>query len=365
MLQLADIRSIMKHFSWTSSLEPKRRARYNAVHNLLSWLRLGRGQIALLIVLPLLSVIVAIIVGALVQPDFKAYTKILVPTGYEHAYRPIIGDRMAVAPWKPEVAINAEREILNARSLKAGVVKEMGTEAILSADEAAEINTTNTLKERVKNLLRSLRLKQPRVSKFEKAVSYLNKQLEISTVIDSNVIHLNFKHKKRDIAIRTLEVFLKVYLEQRSQLYAPPNLGTLESVLHRQRKVVEDAQHRLMTYKAQHEIPDKVAVEILEEELRNSRRRLQATRDKLEDVRLERTLADARWTTVRVIEPPFAPQIPASVPPLVRIFLAGALGLLAAILLVVGYQHIAFRPSAAQFDHGSSSAFSGQEPRKP
>lgn len=358
------MRNIMEHSSVHSSLKSKRRGHHGEIRNLLSWLRLGRGQISILIMLPILSIAAAIITGALVQSDFRAQTKLLVPTGYEHAYRPIVGNRMTVSPWKHEVAINAEREILNARSLKIDVVKELGPGTILSVNEGLEVDPTNTLKERVKTLLRSLGLKRPRVSQFEKAIVYLNKELEISTVIDSNVIHLYFKHKNRDTAVRVLKVFLKVYLEQRSKLYAPPNLGTLESVLRRQHEVVDSAQRRLMTYKAQHEIPDKVAIETLQEELRNSRRRLQTTRDKIEDVRLERTLADARWTTVRLIEPPFAPQTPASLPPLVRIFLAGALGLLAAVLLIIGYQQIAFRSSTAQFEPGDLSTSFAQELRK-
>lgn len=359
----------MEHFLPADPLEPNRRTHYHLAHQVLSALRLGRIQIALLVIIPLLSVTVAIVVGALAQPTFRAIAKILVPTGYEHAYRPIIGDRMAVAPWKNEVAINAEREILNSRSLKTEVVRQIGPGAILSTGEGADILTGSKLqelKESLKGLLRKLRLKQPRVSKFEKAVNYLNKELEISSVVDSNVIHLYFQHKDRDMASRVLEVFLQAYLEHRSKLYAPPNLTTLESVLKRWHKVVADAQQRLMAYKAQHEIPDKIAIETLEEDLRNSRRRLQTTRDKIEDVRLERTLADAQWTTVRIIEPSFTPQKPEGLPPLVRIFLAAALGFIAAITLIVGYQQIAlFRSSAAQFAHSDSSALSGQDPRKP
>jgi len=312
-------------------------------YGLLSWLPVTRSQIGLLILLPLISVAAAIIAGAIIKPPFRAQAKLLVPSGHEHSYRPIIGDRVNLSPWKHEVAINAEREILNARSLKTAVVREMGAEKILATGAASEPHTSSELKERLKNLLRTLRLKKPRVSKFEKAVRYLNKELLISTVRDSNVIHLSFKHKKRDTAVLGLEIFLKNYLEQRSRLYAPSDLRTLESIMLRQRKLVDDAQQALMTYKAQHEIPDKVAIEILEEEVKTSRRRLQNIRDKIEDVQLERTLADARWTNVRVIEAPFAPKIPESLPPLVRIALAGGLGLLAAIVLIIIFNNFALR----------------------
>jgi len=307
-------------------------------------MQITRTRLAIFILLPVLSVVVAIIAGATVQPDFRAQAKLLVPFGHEHMYRPIVGDSMT-APWKHEVAINAEREILNNLALKNDVVKRIGTHRILLLEEEEVAKSNSPLKEKVKALLRRWRLKGPRLSNLERGIRYMNEHLEVTSVKDSNVLHLSFTHKDRETSIRVLEVFLEMYLDQRSKFFAPPDLTTLETVLEQQSKRAEHVQRKLTRFKADHEIPDKVELQVLEEEMISSQRRLQKIREKIDDTRLERTLAEARWTQVRVLEPPYSPQTPISLPPLLRVTLAAALGLLLAILLILGLSNMPRRAS--------------------
>jgi uncharacterized protein involved in exopolysaccharide biosynthesis len=100
-------------------------------------------------------------------------------------------------------------------------------------------------------------------------------------------------------------------------------------------KSVQDNIRQLEGHKAE--------IERLDAELQASRRQLQSIRDKVDEMRLERALTDARWSNVRVIELPHALEAPPGPSPLMRILIAGLLGLIAGAGLLVGQSMIQYR----------------------
>ena len=91
----------------------------------------------------------------------------------------------------------------------------------------------------------------------------------------------------------------------------------------------------------------KVEVERLDGELQSSRKQLRSIRDKVDEMRLERALTDARWSNVKVIEPPHALETSPSLPPVLKILVAGFLGLIASVGLLLGLSMMHFRAAAA------------------
>lgn len=388
---------------------------------------------AFLIGLPLLAMAAALISNIVFRDTYTAYAKLLVPFGREYIYRPIVGDGSNLAPWRPEVAISAELEILNADGLKIGVIQDIGAGRIMGEAEGADTESgISAFKERIKSLLRTVGLRGPKVSIEERALIKYKTALDVTGVKDSNVIHLRFTHNDRDTAIVALKTHLDSYLDQRRVLFGPPAGDALEKALVERQNEVAEAQNALTEYKkrnkitlidvelrnafdqelqirqqmlqtqialtqaqgkeqstdplseltsdarsellatisglkqAKEELDRKLAeigiairdleghkaeLERLDTELQTSRRQLQILRDKVEEVRLERSLSDARWSNVRVIEPPHALEAPAGLAPLARILLAGVLGLILAAALNLGLTILeartAFKPQPA------------------
>jgi uncharacterized protein involved in exopolysaccharide biosynthesis len=391
------------------------------------------AEFLLLVVLPITAMIVAFLANIFVKDVYTAHAKLLIPFGREYTYRPIIGDGSNLAPWRPEVAINAELEILNADSLKLAVIEKLGPAVVMGDPEFEHPVDPNSLKEGIKSFLRFLGLKSPRISPNEKALLKFRQSFEVTGVKDSNVIHLNYNHTQRDAAVEILKNHLGAYMEQRIGLFGPPSGDVLESVLKDREQDAENAQVALENYKKRFDITQieselrnafeqelqirlqvlqtevaltqaegkestedplsalssdavaelratisglakaktelqnklksaqdkirnleghKAEVERLEAELQSARRQLQSIRDKVDEMRLERALTDARWSNVRVIEPPHALEIPPGPSPFMRILIAGFLALIAGAGLLIGQSMIRWRV----VDHGGDKA---------
>ncbi len=369
-------------------------------------------EIALLAGLPVLAMFVALIVNFLGKDVYPAEAKLLVHYGREYTYRPIIGDGSNLSPWKHEVAINAELEILNGVSLKRSVVERLGP-VLLNGDGPDDDSHgfVQSIKEVIKSVLRSIRLMKPRASPQEKALRKLKANFEVTGVKDSNVIHLIYKDPKRDVAVLVLKTLLDTYIDQRALLFAPPSGELLEKALADRERDAQAAQRVLEAYKKLHGIAvidselrnafeqellvkqqilqnevaltrakgkessddplsalssaalselrstingltraraeleaklssvqksiqdlerHKSEIESLELELKSARQQLQSVRNKMVELQLEKSLTDTRWSNVRLIEAPNAPEVPPGLSPILKIFVAGFLGLIAA-----------------------------------
>lgn len=377
-----------------------------------------RQQLTLLVSLPVLAMIIALFASLIWRDSYVAYSKLLVPFGREYVYRPIVGDGINLAPWRHEVAISAELEILNSDSLKIDVIRKIGALRILGIeDQPEELNAFARFKERIKIVLRAIGVIGPKVSLEERSLVKYKAGLELNGIKDTNVIHLKFAHPDRDTAILVLKTHLDLYFDQRRSLYGPPDGDALEKALVERENEMIDTQKALADYKSRNNITvidlefrnafdqelqirqqilqasvaltqaegkmqsndplselasetraellatitgqksvilelqgklrevemqikdlemHKAEIERLDAELQTSRRQLQTMRDKVNEVRLERSLNDARWSNVRVIEPPNALEVPTGLSPITRILIAGFLGLVLAVAILVG-----------------------------
>ena len=375
------------------------------------WAKYPR-EVALLAGLPVLAMFVALIMNFLGKDIYPAQAKLLVHYGREYTYRPIIGDGSNLSPWKHEVAINAELEILNGDTLKRSVIERLGTGVFLGGGPDDEPQgLVQSIKEVIKSFLRGIRLMKPRSSDNERALRKLRANFSVKGVKDSNVVHLSYKHPQRDGAVLVLKTLLDTYMDQRAVLFAPPSGVLLEKALADRERDAQAAQSVLEAYKKLHgiavidselrnafeqelqvrqqilqnqvaltqakgkessddplsapssaalselrstingltraraELEEKLAnvqksihdlerhkaeIESLELELKSARQQLQSVRNKMVELQLEKSLTDTRWSNVRLIEAPNAPEVPPGLSPILKIFIAGFLGLIAA-----------------------------------
>ena len=383
-------------------------------------LGLKRGSLEYLILtrLPLLAMLAALIGNIVLAVPFTARAKLLIPFGREYTYRPIVGEGINLAPWRQEVAINTEMEILNGTTVKTEVVKLIGPERLLGDPEpTGDQGPIQAIKHGLKILMYHAGLAYLPKPPLEKGLEVLNRGLEITTVKDSNVVHVAFTNADRDLGMRVLAALLDRYIALRSQYFEPPDSPVLNDVLVTQQQDLRHAERALEDYKTKNnitlieaqlknafeqemnikklytdievqltqttgkqnaagileEMPSEAVAELkatigglqsakselgkkskealaqiaaleahkasinqLEDEVKIRRERLLRIREKSEEIRLERSLSDARWSNVRIIEPPFSPEQPAALGPMVKIALAGIVGLLAAIGLSLG-----------------------------
>ncbi len=210
------------------------KASARAVSDLPERLGLKRGSLEYLILtrLPFLAMLAALIGNIVLSAPYTARAKLLIPFGREYTYRPIVGEGINLAPWRQEVAINTEMEILNGITLKTEVVKAVGPERLLGESvQAGAPGQFQIFKSNVKKILYHAGLGSLPKSPIEKGLEVINRGLEVTTVKDSNIVHVAFTHSERELAMRVLGAHLESYIALRSQYFEPPDLPVLTNVL--------------------------------------------------------------------------------------------------------------------------------------
>ena len=117
--------------------------------------RPGMGLIVLLLVLlPIVAGISALAFSAKQTPEYEAKASVLVTFGREYIFRPLRGDEESWAPWRAEIAVNAEMGILNSAALQEAVIRSVGAKRIADTGGNAAGDKPSTL---FRQLLASLR----------------------------------------------------------------------------------------------------------------------------------------------------------------------------------------------------------------
>lgn len=163
------------------------------------------------ILLAFMAVVSAVAIGTLlVKPNFRATALILVKLGRESIFVPALSNIAPVININRSEQINSEIEILKSRSLAEKVVAALGPSVIYKSKSDEKPLIVNRLSIDAEPRLPSNEIT---ALKFEKAVSNLQKGLEIKEIKKSIVIQVDFKHEDPKMAALVVNNLADIYLE--------------------------------------------------------------------------------------------------------------------------------------------------------
>ena len=216
--------------------------------------RPGMGLIVLLLVLlPIVAGISALAFSAKQTPEYEAKASVLVTFGREYIFRPLRGDEESWAPWRAEIAVNAEMGILNSTALQEAVIRSVGAKRIASAGGDAADDKPSTL---FHQLLAGLRDKTAGwgivASPGDAAATAratLAKNLNIEGVKDSSIVHVSFRHTDPVVAVDVVDALLAAYFDSRQALFRSPKGRIVQAQLGKRTKAFDDAGARIVAFR--------------------------------------------------------------------------------------------------------------------
>ena len=212
------------------------------------------------------AVMIAVLAGTfLATPIYEAESQILVRTGRENIYTPIVtagSSQSPVLSLNREEQINSEIEILKSLSLLEKTVESIGPKVIYSDLE------------------------------MQAAVLKLEKALKITGVKNSNVIEVKLRHSDPKIASMVLDELIRQYLDRHLEVYKSPHS---HQFLEEQSKTLlsrlRDTEDRLNAMKKEHNVSS------LDEE-----RRLLLSQEGTLRAELDRTQSQIAETENRIVQ---------------------------------------------------------------
>jgi len=235
------------------------------------------------------AVTIAVLVGTfLATPIYQAESQILVRTGRENIYTPIVtagSNQSPVLSLNREEQINSEIEILKGLSLLEKTVESIGPKVIYSDLE------------------------------MQAAVLKLEKALKITGVKNSNVIEVKLRHSDPKMASMVLDELIRQYLDRHLEVYKSPHS---HQFLEEQSKTLlsrlRDTEDRLNAMKKEHNVSSldeerRVLLSheaTLRAELDRTRSQIAETENRI--VQLQRQVADAPKTIPTEVEIEHSPN---------------------------------------------------------
>jgi polysaccharide chain length determinant protein (PEP-CTERM system associated) len=219
-----------------------------------------------------LAVILAVLVGTfLATPIYQAESQILVRTGRENIYTPIVTAGSSQGPvlsLNREEQINSAIEILKSPSLLEKTAESIGPSVIYSDLEKNDS------------------------SAMQAAVVKLEKALKVTGVKNSNVIEVKLRHRDPKTASMVLDELIRQYLDRHLEVYKSPHS---HQFLEEQSKTLlsrlRDTEDRLNAMKKEHNVSS------LDEE-----RRLLLSQEGTLRAELDRTQSQIAETENRIVQ---------------------------------------------------------------
>jgi polysaccharide chain length determinant protein (PEP-CTERM system associated) len=248
-----------------------------------------------MILLFFLAVNLAVLVGTfLATPIYQAESQILVRTGRENIYTPIVTAGSSQGPvlsLNREEQINSAIEILRSLSLLEKTAESIGPNVIYSD------------------------LEENDSSAMQAAVLKLEKALKVTGVKNSNVIEVKLRHRDPKTASMVLDELIKQYLDRHLEVYKSPHS---HQFLEEQSKTLlsrlRDTEDRLNAMKKEHNVSSldeerRVLLSheaTLRAELDRTRSQIAETENRI--VQLQRQVADAPKTIPTEVEIEHSPN---------------------------------------------------------
>lgn len=193
-----------------------------------------RARFILAFLLPFLFFVV---VSFVPTPKFTANSVLIVRLGPEYVYEPETSiSRLSASsplPFSPEEIFKSEVAILSSDDLHAAVIDKIGYRNMYPELTRPGLLApiTQPIRNAVDSYLVSAGLKKPMTpDEHERflhaaALQKFDKAFDISLEKESAVITLGFQNPDSDIAVRSLQTLLDLYIEKRKNLYLEPRTG--------------------------------------------------------------------------------------------------------------------------------------------
>jgi uncharacterized protein involved in exopolysaccharide biosynthesis len=202
----------------------------------------------------------SIAIAAVVQPDYKAKSTLLVLLGTEHTFRPAAGQQMLnTGGVDSEQVLRTEASILGSDDLHRTVIREIGVENLYpkllkkpTAFEKWQIDVKQFITEAL-GITEKAADAGP-ADPIARAIELFARNLTITVDKKSSVIGLDFTNPNKILSAQALHVLETQYLDLRAKLYGDVQAPIVQVQRDTVSKQLGAADAALQTFKQQHDI---------------------------------------------------------------------------------------------------------------
>ena len=197
--------------------------------------------------------------AALVQPDYKAKSTLLVLMGAEHSLRPSAGQQVISSSIDPEQVLRTEASIVSSDDLHRTVIREIGI-GNLYPKLLKQPSAFDQWQSDVKHFITdSLGLTEKTIDAgapdpMAKAVDLFARNLTITVDKKSSVIGLEFANPDKTLSAEALRILETQYLDLRNKLYGDVQAPIVQVQQDAVGKQLAGADAALQAFKKQHVI---------------------------------------------------------------------------------------------------------------
>jgi len=156
----------------------------------------------------LVPTILGLLAAFATKTTYVAEARLLVLLGAEYIYRPEVGEAGSGIALDRNQFIQAEIEILSSEPLRVDTLTAVGLKRVYP-DQKADDKATDQ--------------KAAEASAFSAAADRMKRDLTITSVPQSNVLELSFRHADPAIAAEVLNKMIEIYLERRREVFQKSN----------------------------------------------------------------------------------------------------------------------------------------------
>ena len=229
-----------------------------STRDLLTFYYKNRRQLMVAFFVPFL---LAVAVSFVPTPRYKASSVLVVRMGSEYVYQPETGTSQNSAqpsiPFEQDQIFKAEVAILNSDDLHAEVIRQIGIDTLYPGIEDDDAVTKFVKQTGLGSYIPQDAPADERsrdAGIMEKAITKFDKRFDVELEKESSVITVSFEHKDPEVAVRALDILLKLYMEKRKDLYLEPRVATAKSRAEESHRRALAAENAIEAFKHDHNI---------------------------------------------------------------------------------------------------------------
>lgn len=164
--------------------------------------------------------------------NYSAHAQLLILYGNEYVFHPADQQNGGSIALDRNQIMEGEQGILNSPVLIQEVIEDVGLKYVYP------------------------RIKGQQQETMERAVLRFGRDLQVSVVPQSNIIELKLRNANRDVAAKTLAVFIKHYLNYRAQVFSQSTNDVPDGKRQQLAARVKEAEAKLVSFDLEHNIGD-------------------------------------------------------------------------------------------------------------
>jgi uncharacterized protein involved in exopolysaccharide biosynthesis len=202
----------------------------------------------------------SVVIAAMVKPDYKAKSSLLVLMGTEHAFRPAAGQQfMNSGGVDSELVLRTESSILASDDLHRTVIREIGIDKMYPELLEQPGPIGQWLQDMRRFVTDTLGMTERSTSTapadpMARAVEAFARKLTITVDKKSSVIGLDFANPDKNVSADALRILETQYFVLRTKLYGDVQAPIVQVQRNTVGKQLADADAALQSFKQQHDI---------------------------------------------------------------------------------------------------------------